>query len=66
VGLSLDGPKDIHDAMRVDAKGKGSFSTVMNTVQLFDKYKVEYNILFVVNAYVARHANKIYNFFKKK
>jgi uncharacterized protein len=65
VGLSLDGPKDIHDAMRVDAKGKGSFSTVMNTVQLFDKYKVEYNILFVVNAYVARHANKIYNFFKK-
>ncbi|MGE4283308.1 MAG: anaerobic sulfatase maturase [Clostridia bacterium] len=65
VGLSLDGPKDIHDSMRVDARDKGSFTKVMNTVQLFNKYKVEYNILFVVNGYVARHANKIYQFFKK-
>lgn len=65
VGLSLDGPKDIHDANRMDARNKGSYKMVMNTVRLFDKYNVEYNILFVVNAYVARHANKIYNFFKK-
>ncbi|HYE83763.1 MAG TPA: anaerobic sulfatase maturase [Clostridia bacterium] len=65
VGLSLDGPKDIHDSMRVDAKGKGSFKKVMNAVRLFDKYKVEYNILFVVNSHTARHANKVYNFFKK-
>ncbi len=65
VGLSLDGPKDIHDSNRIDTKNKGSFNKVMNTVQVFNKYGVEYNILFVVNAYVARHINKIYNFFKK-
>lgn len=65
VGLSLDGYKEIHDANRFDVKNKGSFVKVMRTVRLFDKYKVEYNILSVVNAYVARHINKIYNFFGK-
>jgi uncharacterized protein len=65
VGISLDGPKDIHDANRIDAKGKGTFNNVMNATKLFNKYKVEYNILFVVNGYVARHANKVYDFFKK-
>ena len=66
VGLSLDGPKDIHDTNRTDVNKKGSYNTVMNAVRLFNKYGVEYNILFVVNAYVARHITKIYNFFKKQ
>lgn len=65
VGLSLDGPNEIHDMLRVDAKGDGSFKMVMNTARLFDKYGVEYNILTVVNSAVARHPNKIYSFFKK-
>lgn len=66
VGLSLDGPKDINDMNRIGVNDKGSFNRVMKTVDLFNKYKVEYNILSVVNASVARHANKVYNFFKKQ
>ncbi len=65
VGLSLDGPRDIHDASRVDAAGKGTFQRVMKTVSLFRKYKVDFNILFVVSAVNARNPEKIYNFFKK-
>lgn len=65
VGISLDGPKDIHDANRLDAKGAGSFTRVMKTIALFDKWKVEYNVLSVVNGYTARHAGKLYNFYKK-
>jgi len=65
VGISLDGPKDIHDASRIGADGKGSFNRVMQTIVRFNKYKVEYNILFVVDAIVARYAAKIYSFFKK-
>ena len=48
VGLSLDGPKEIHDSLRIDAKCDGSFKAVMNASRVFDKYKVEYNILTVV------------------
>lgn len=64
VGISLDGPKDVHDSNRVDSNNKGSFNKVMNAINLFNKFKVQYNILFVVNSYVARHVNKVYKFFK--
>ncbi|MEI6132835.1 MAG: anaerobic sulfatase maturase [Bacillota bacterium] len=65
VGLSLDGNKDTHDLMRFDANLEGTFNKVMRAVSLFNKYKVEYNILFVVNSNVARYIEKIYSFFKK-
>jgi len=66
VGISLDGPKEIHDANRCDAFSKGSFGKVMKTIALFEKYKVDYNILCVVNSYTARYINKVYNFYKKE
>ncbi len=65
VGLSLDGPKDFHDLNRVDAAGKGSFSSVISTSNLFNKFNVEFNILCVIDSYIASHANKVYNFFKR-
>ncbi|WP_407311840.1 anaerobic sulfatase maturase [Desulfosporosinus sp. SB140] len=65
VGISLDGPKDIHDYYRIGINCKGSFSKVMKAIQLFNKHSVEYNILCVVTANVARHISKIYNFYKK-
>lgn len=65
VGISLDGPKDIHNSHRVDAKNDGTFNKVMKTIEIFNKYKIEYNILYVVTALSARYANKIYNFFKQ-
>lgn len=65
VGLSLDGPSEIHDVHRVDGKGKGTFQRVMHTVNLFKKYEVDFNILFVVSALSGKSPEKIYNFFKK-
>ncbi|SHE52218.1 anaerobic sulfatase maturase [Alkalibacter saccharofermentans] len=66
VGLSLDGPKDIHDLNRIDVKGTGSFRDVMRAARIMDKYKVEYNILTVVTKPVARHVQKVYGFFAKE
>lgn len=65
VGLSLDGGRELHDGLRVDAEGKGTFDRVLNAARLFDKYHVEYNILCVVNNFVARHGSQVYHFFKK-
>jgi uncharacterized protein len=65
VGISLDGTKDVHDSNRIDSKDKGTFNRVMNTIDLFNKHKVDYNILTVVNAFNSRHAAKMYNFFKR-
>lgn len=65
VGLSMDGYKDIHDKNRVDLDSKGTFSKIMKTVEVFNKYKIEYNILYVITSEAARHGKKIYSFFKK-
>jgi uncharacterized protein len=64
VGLSLDGPPDLHDKYRVDTKGKGTYEKVMRASALFNKYKVEYNILFVVTDFTARYPERLYRYFK--
>ncbi len=65
VGLSLDGPADIHDRARPDAAGKGSFSRVMRAAKLMEKHNVQYNILSVVGANAAAHIRSVYGFFRK-
>lgn len=65
VGLSLDGPKEIHDANRRDAAGKGTFPAVMEAGRLLKKHGVPFNILCVVDNTVARNANQVLNFFCK-
>lgn len=65
VGISLDGPKQIHDQYRVDQAGKGTFHRVMGAIRLLKKYGVEYNILTVVTAASARNSQQVYHFFKK-
>ena len=66
VGLSLDGHKDFNDKFRQNVKGEGYFDRIIKTSELFNKYKVEYNILQVVTGDSAREAKLIYKFFKEK
>ncbi len=49
VGVSLDGPRDIHDARRVSRSGHGSYDRVMRGVDLLRKHNVEFNILTVLH-----------------
>lgn len=65
VGLSLDGPKEIHDLNRIDINGIGSYKKIEETIESFNKYKIEYNILSVVTKSVARHIEKIYKYYSK-
>jgi len=53
VGLSLDGYKEINDYFRVDSRGGGTHGKIIKTARLFDKLKVDYNILTVVSAQAA-------------
>ena len=66
VGLSMDGPKELHDRYRIDASGKGTFQRAMAAARLFKKYKVEFNILHVITSQSARHPEQIYNFYRKQ
>ncbi len=64
VGLSVDGPRDIHDAYRQDRAGKGTFDRVMNGWELLRKYGVDFNILCTVNAANETRGREVYRFFR--
>jgi uncharacterized protein len=64
VGLSLDGPKEMHDAYRVDKRGEGTFDQVMNAARMLDQYNVDFNILCTVHACNADHPLEVYRFFR--
>jgi uncharacterized protein len=64
VGLSLDGPSDMHDAYRVDKGGKGTFDQVMAAARLLKRHKVEFNILCTVHAANGDHPLEVYRFFR--
>jgi uncharacterized protein len=49
VGLSIDGPAELHDKYRVDKRQQPTFEKVMRGLEFLKKYKVEFNTLTVVN-----------------
>ncbi|MCE7989523.1 MAG: anaerobic sulfatase maturase [Caldilinea sp. CFX5] len=60
IGLSVDGPKQLHDAYRVDKGGKPTFDRVMAGLALLKKHRVEFNILTTVHAANAEHGVEVY------
>lgn len=62
IGLSLDGPEDIHDAFRRDCGGAPTFARVMKAVELMKRHGVEFNILATVNARSEERGAEVYRF----
>ncbi|MBX3012592.1 MAG: anaerobic sulfatase maturase [Caldilineaceae bacterium] len=60
IGLSIDGPKPIHDAYRVDKGGRPTFDRVMAGLALLKQHRVEFNILTTVHAANAEHGVEVY------
>lgn len=64
IGISLDGPKRLHDAYRIDKGGQGSFERVMQGLSLLKQHGVEFNVLTTVHAANADHPLEIYRFLR--
>ena len=64
VGLSIDGPGEMHDNYRVDTAGNGSFDRVMKGWECLKKHNVDVNILCTVHAANAKHPLEVYRFFR--
>jgi len=64
LGVSLDGPRELHDTYRVDKGGQPTFERVMQGVKYLQKYRVEYNILACVNDRTAQHPLEVYHFLR--
>ncbi|HWS78696.1 MAG TPA: anaerobic sulfatase maturase [Thermomonas sp.] len=64
VGLSVDGPRALHDAYRIDKRGAGTFDEVIHGWNLLQAHGVETNILCTVHAANVDHPLEVYRFFR--
>ncbi len=65
VGISIDGPRKLHDHYRLDKQGQPTWERVMEGIGLLKKHGVEFNTLSVVNRKTANHPLEVYRFLKK-
>jgi len=64
VGLSIDGPLEVHDTYRVDKGGKGSLGRVMKGLATLQRNGVEWNALTTVHAANQDQGREIYLFLR--
>ena len=64
LGLSMDGPADIHDAQRVDKGGAGTHDKVMRAARTLTEAGADFNILCTVHAVNGDRGKEVYRFFR--
>ena len=64
IGISIDGPRPLHDVYRVDKGGKPTFDKVMRGLRLLQKHGVDYNVLTTVNRVNADYPLEVYRFLR--
>jgi uncharacterized protein len=65
IGISLDGPAELHDLYRVTKSGKSTHAAAMRGYNLLRKHRIPHDILCVVNSGNARYPAEVYRFFKE-
>ena len=60
VGVSIDGPRALHDAFRVDKGGKGSFDKVVRGLGFLQRAGVDWNALTTIHSANAEHGRDLY------
>jgi uncharacterized protein len=64
VGISVDGPRELHDRYRVDKKGRPTFDRVVAGYDVLRRHHVDVNVLCAVNRVNADHPLDVYRFFR--
>jgi uncharacterized protein len=64
VGVSLDGPQEMHDAYRRNKAGQGTWRQVMRGIEILGKNQVEFNVLCVLSQANVGRPKELYRFFR--
>ena len=65
VGLSIDGPRELHDVYRVDKGSAPTFDRVMRGLNRLKAHHVDFNTLTVVHRRNSEHPIEVYRFLKE-
>lgn len=64
MGISIDGPRDIHDLYRYDKGGGPTFDRVMRGLDVLKRHRVDWNVLCTLHRHNADRPLEIYHFFR--
>jgi len=62
VGISVDGPAEIHDRYRRRADGSGTQEDVMKGMKCLERNQVDFNVLTLVNAANVERSGEVYRY----
>ena len=62
LGVSLDGPAPYHDTYRTGANGSPTQERVLRVLRMLQRYRVDFNVLSVVNRLTAQHGAEVYDY----
>ncbi len=65
VGISIDGPGELHDRYRMYRNGDSAFEQTLKGYHLLQQFGVTSEILCVVNAYNVEYPLEVYRYFKQ-
>ncbi len=66
IGLSLDGPEELHDVYRVTREGAPTFKKVFAAAQMLQRHRVPFNTLSVINRVNSKRPLDVYRFLKNE
>jgi uncharacterized protein len=64
VGISIDGPRGLHDAYRVDKGGKPTYDRVIRGLDVLKRHGVDWNVLTTIHAANGDHGRAVYTFLR--
>ncbi|MGA8042812.1 MAG: anaerobic sulfatase maturase [Terracidiphilus sp.] len=64
IGISIDGPRPLHDAFRVDKGGQPTFDRVLRGIETLKRHNVEFNTLTTVHRANADAPLEVYRFLR--
>jgi len=62
VGVSIDGPAQMHDRFRVNPAGRGSHADVLKGIDCLKRHNVEFNALVLVSSANVNRAKEVYHY----
>src|SRR5690606_33525557 len=65
VGLSIDGPRELHDAYRLDRNGRATHKQALQAYRQLRAHGVRVDVLCVVNARNVRRPRAVYRYFRE-
>jgi uncharacterized protein len=65
VGISIDGPKAVHDAHRVDRAGRGTFDRVMVGVAKLREHEIPFTVIGVLTPNALAEPSAVWGFFEE-